>query len=151
MRLACYSLHYLGSLMLSPYPLLPVHVTPFPERSVQTSPTMVNFQNGVMGGDENGNSAPREGIEPTSLAVRTSVLSVTPPRLPNVITLSTPICLCGSCSEWSVETTTMVYIHQLFNVYTVHEYRQCMRGIFNKLTAFVLYGVMCRLFKRVVT
>ena len=43
-----------------------------------------------------GNIAPTVGIESTSLVRQDNVLSITPPRLPDVIILSTPTCLCGS-------------------------------------------------------
>ena len=43
-----------------------------------------------------GNTVPSAGIEATSLAFRASVLSITPPRLPDVTMLPTPTCLCGS-------------------------------------------------------
>ena len=43
-----------------------------------------------------GNSAHRAGIKPTSLVFWAMVLIITPPWLPDVITLFTPTCLCGS-------------------------------------------------------
>ena len=41
-----------------------------------------------------GSAMPRAGIKPTSLAFWASVLTITPPRLPDVITLPTPTYLC---------------------------------------------------------
>ena len=60
-----------------------------------------------------GNIAPRAEIEPTSLAFRASVLTITPPRIPYVTTLSKPAYLCGSMPERSVQTTT----YTCMNVY----------------------------------
>ena len=58
-----------------------------------------------MGVMKMGNSVYRAAIEPTSLAFRASVLTITSPRLPDIITLYTPTCLCGSLPEKSVQTT----------------------------------------------
>ena len=54
-----------------------------------------------------GNIARRVGIEPIPLAFWTSMLTITPHRLPNVITLPTPACICDSLPERQVQTTTM--------------------------------------------
>ena len=48
------------------------------------------------------------GVEPTSLAFRVSVLSITPPRLPDVTTLPMSTCLCGSFHKGSEQTTTLI-------------------------------------------
>ena len=53
-----------------------------------------------------GNITPRTVIEPTSLAFRARVLTITLPRLPDVTTLPTPNYLCGSLPEKSVRTIT---------------------------------------------
>ena len=53
-------------------------------------------------GDENTNTSPICGIEPTSLAFRATVLKVKPPRLPYDIPLSRPIGLGDSLPERSV-------------------------------------------------
>ena len=45
----------------------------------------------VMGVMKMGNIAPRTGIEPTPFAFWASVLTITPPRLPNITTLPTPM------------------------------------------------------------
>ena len=60
-----------------------------------------------------GNSVPRAGIEPILLAFQASVLPITPPRLSDVSTLSTPTCLCGTMPQRSVQTTTYIsgYAH----------------------------------------
>ena len=60
-----------------------------------------------------GTISPKVGIEPTSLAFRYSVLTITLPRLPDVTTLPTPIYLRGSLPERSVQTTiyTCIYIY----------------------------------------
>ena len=57
-----------------------------------------------------GTSAHRAGIEPMSLAFQASVLSITQPRLPDVTTVPTPTCICGSLPERSVQTTTLVAV-----------------------------------------
>ena len=46
-----------------------------------------------------------EGIEPTYLVYRASVLTITPPRLADVTTFPRPTCLFGSLPERSVQTT----------------------------------------------
>ena len=58
-----------------------------------------------------GNIVPRAGIEPTSLGFRTSVLTIKPPRVPNVSIISTPICPCGSLPERSAQTITLVLLN----------------------------------------
>ena len=40
------------------------------------------------------NIPPKVGIEPTSIAFQASVLTITPPRLPDGTTLSTLTCVC---------------------------------------------------------
>ena len=55
----------------------------------------------VMGVMKMGNIVPTAGIEPTSLAFRASVLTITPHRIPDVTTIPTPTYLCsvrGQCS-----------------------------------------------------
>ena len=52
-----------------------------------------------------GNIAPRPGIELTTLELWVSVLTTTPPRLPDVITQSILICLCSDLPERSVQST----------------------------------------------
>ena len=56
-----------------------------------------------------GNIAPTAGIEPISLAFQASVLTMAPPRLPDLANLPTRIFLCGSLPERSVQTTTVLY------------------------------------------
>ena len=50
----------------------------------------------VVGVMKVGNIAQGAGIELTSLAFQASVITITPSRLPDVITLSRSICVCGS-------------------------------------------------------
>ena len=50
------------------------------------------------------NIVPRAQIEPTPLAFWVNMLTVLPPRLPEVIILPTPTCLCGSLPERSGQT-----------------------------------------------
>ena len=63
-----------------------------------------------------GNIEFRVGSEPMSLAFCTSVLTITPPRFPDVTTLSTHTYLCDSLPERSVQTTSLV-------IYTEHQAR----------------------------
>ena len=49
---------------------------------------------------------PRAGIEPTTLAFQASMLTITPPRFPDVTTVPTPTCLCSLLPERSVQTTS---------------------------------------------
>ena len=51
---------------------------------------------GVM---EMGNIVPSAGIEPTSLVFWASVLTITPPRVPEGIILTMLTCLCSSLPE----------------------------------------------------
>ena len=50
-----------------------------------------------------GNTAPRAGIEPTSLAFWASVVAITQPRLPDITTIPIPTCLCSPLPEVSVD------------------------------------------------
>ena len=43
-----------------------------------------------------GNIARRTGIEATSRAFQAIMLTITPPRFPDVTTVPLPTCLCGS-------------------------------------------------------
>ena len=47
----------------------------------------------VVGVMKMGNIAPRAGIEPTSLAFQARLLTIIPPRLPDVTTLPMPTCV----------------------------------------------------------
>ena len=62
---------------------------------------------------ETGNIAPRIGLEPTSLPLHATALSISPHRLPNFITLSTPVRPCGGplpeTSERTVKTTAVFW------------------------------------------
>ena len=53
--------------------------------------------------------APREGFKPIPLACQSkaTVITITQHRLPDAITLPTPICLCGPLPERSVQTATL--------------------------------------------
>ena len=66
-----------------------------------------------------GNIAYRVKIESTSLAFQVIVLTITPPRLPDVTTLSTPTSL---CIPWNFEHYTYLRIHaqSSFNNHTAH-------------------------------
>ena len=55
-----------------------------------------------------GNISPTVGFEPTPLEFRASVLTITPPRLPDVTTLPMPTCLCVSLPQRSVQTATIL-------------------------------------------
>ena len=50
------------------------------------------------------------GIEPTSLAFKASVLTITLPRLPDVTTLPMPTRLCSTLPDRLVQTTTLVLL-----------------------------------------
>ena len=69
----------------------------------------------VMGIMKNANMAPEAGIEPTSLAIRASVLIITPPRFPYVNTILTPACICSSLPGRLVQNTTLA--SKSFNTY----------------------------------
>ena len=64
----------------------------------------------------------------TSCHFRAGVLTITPPSLPDAITLSLFTCLCGSLPERSVQTVTTLsllnglHLHRL--IFTI-TYRQC--------------------------
>ena len=62
----------------------------------------------VMGVTTMGNTVPRVGFEPTSLAFRASVLPLHHIGFPDVTTIPTPTCLCGSLPQKSVQTTTHI-------------------------------------------
>ena len=55
-----------------------------------------------------GNIEPRAVIEPTSLALWASVLTILPPRIPDVTSLSVPTWLCGSLPQRSVLSITLI-------------------------------------------
>ena len=54
-----------------------------------------------------GNTVPRAGFKPTSLAFRASVLPLHHVGFPNVTTIPTPTCLCSFLPQRSVQTTTI--------------------------------------------
>ena len=55
-----------------------------------------------------GNIVPRAELEPIFLACQVGVLTITTPRLPNVITLTASTCLYGSLSDRSVQMTILI-------------------------------------------
>ena len=55
-----------------------------------------------------GNSVPTVGIKSTSLAFWDSVLSITPPRLPDVTILPIHACLGDALSKRSAQITTLL-------------------------------------------
>ena len=55
-----------------------------------------------------GNIAPKKRIKPTSLASFASVLTITPPRSPDVTILPMPTHLGGSLPKNSVQNTALV-------------------------------------------
>ena len=61
-----------------------------------------------------GNIVHRVGIEPTSLAVWASVLTISPPKLPGGTMLPTSAYLRGSQPEW---TPTYIYILEYVYMY----------------------------------
>ena len=52
------------------------------------------------------NIVPRVGIEPKSLGLQASVLTVTPHRLPDIVIVPTLTCLCNTLLERPVQTIT---------------------------------------------
>ena len=58
---------------------------------------------GWVGVMKTGNIVPRVESEPTSLGFCDSILTITPPRLPDVTILPTPICLCCLLPEVSAD------------------------------------------------
>ena len=62
-------------------------------------------QYNVEGVMKKGNIVPKAGIEPTFLVFCASVVTITPPRLPDVTTVCMPNCLRGSLPERSVQTS----------------------------------------------
>ena len=60
----------------------------------------------VMGVMKMGNSVPQAGIEPIILTFQASVLTITPPRLPEISMLPTPT---WTTTEWSVQTTKALH------------------------------------------
>ena len=102
----------------------------------------------VVGVMKMGNIVPREGIEPTSLAFRASVLTITTHRLPwchyytHAYLSMYPLCLRGQCrllhsSLWNCKP---------FNTLQLHTYRQSPhiyeKGRFNNHTAHSLYKIL---------
>ena len=81
----------------------------------------------------------RAGIEPRSFAFQASGLTITPPSLPAVSTLSTFTCPCGSLPERSVQTITYLNYkyYFIFNKYMTSK-SQCIInlccGLLNKQT-----------------
>ena len=69
-----------------------------------------------------GDIVPRAGIEPTPLRFRASTLTIIPPKHPDVTTLSTPISICGSLSEVSVDYYTTLVI----DLYSLATYDQAI-------------------------
>ena len=61
----------------------------------------------VVGLREMGNIVTKVGIEPTFLVIRASVITDTLPRLPDVITILTPTCLCRALPYTSVPVVRM--------------------------------------------
>ena len=57
-----------------------------------------------------GNIAPRAEVELTYLAFQANALTIILSRVPDVTTLTTPVCLCGSLFEMLAQTTTIPYI-----------------------------------------
>ena len=67
-----------------------------------------SWQTSVVGVMKMGNIVPRARIKHTSLAIWASVLTITPHRLPYVITIPMTTCLRSSLPERSVQPTTVV-------------------------------------------
>ena len=63
----------------------------------------------IMGVIKMENIAPRAGIKPTYIAFRISVLTITPSRLSDGTTESTPISLCGLLPYISVQNARILF------------------------------------------
>ena len=89
------------------------------------------------------NIVPRVGIEPTSLAFQANLLTISPPRIPDVTTLPVATCLCSCLPERSVQITTLVTM-ELSRLMLTITYTQAMTlyGKFNNHTAHNLYRIM---------
>ena len=68
-----------------------------------------------------GNSVPSVEIEPSPLELQVRALTITPPRLPDVITLPTTTSLCSSLPEELVQTTIYTHIYVYVYIY-IHIY-----------------------------
>ena len=74
------------------------------------------------------NITPRSEIEPTSISMWASVLTITPPRLRNTIILSTRTCLCGSSHERvstfhvSISLSYIWHIHMYISMRLIYLY-----------------------------
>ena len=69
-----------------------------------------------------GNIVPMAEIEPMSLEWQVCVVAITPLRLPDVITLSMCVCLCGYLPDRSVQVTTLVLLElKVFLMVYVHK------------------------------
>ena len=62
----------------------------------------------VLGVMNMGHKVCRVGIESTSLAFHTSVLTITPTMFPDIVIVLIPTYICGSLSERSVQTTMLI-------------------------------------------
>ena len=91
-----------------------------------------------------GNIALRVGIESTSPAFQANVLTITPPRLPDVSILPMPTCLCGSLSDYYTHPPGIIRLLMLTITYiqamTLHNIH--IQGRFNNHTAHSLYKLL---------
>ena len=55
-----------------------------------------------------GNTVPRAGLKPTSLAFQASVISLHHVGFPDILTIPTPTCLYSSSPQRLGQTTTLV-------------------------------------------
>ena len=62
------------------------------------------------------NVAPRVRFEPLPLAFQVSVLTITPPILPDAIAICMTTCLCCFLPERSLQITTLLFCLLLFYV-----------------------------------
>ena len=77
-----------------------------------------------MGVMKMGNTVPRAGIKPTSLAFCANVLTITQHRLPDVTTIPTPNCLCSSLPQRSVQSPIVVIgVHFVSHSFDLAGYR----------------------------
>ena len=88
-----------------------------------------------------GNVAARAGIKPILLASRTSLLTISSPRFPNVFTVSTPTCLCSPLSVRSAQRTTpMSQDNKYFKWFMFIAYNYVDTGMATYIHTHILTG-----------
>ena len=116
------------------------------------------YHGNVMGVMKMLNIMPRAGVDPTSLALWASVITITPCRFPDVTTIPTPTSPCSSLPQRSVQPTTLappgiisLLLLTITYIQTVtsHTYMYvcvyvCTQGSFNDHRAHSLYRILVK-------